>query len=109
MDNFTNLKNVLIFQFRNIIWIVILRYIFIKQNNLKLEAILITHRHGDHIAGVKKLLEIYPGTRVYAYADNDLFKPDVYVDEGDFIDFGFTNCKVIPFVYLAIETFDFWL
>ncbi|WP_395167056.1 MBL fold metallo-hydrolase [Francisella salimarina] len=68
---------------------------FIKQNNLKLEAILITHRHGDHIAGVKKLLEIYPGTRVYAYADNDLFKPDVYVDEGDSIDFGVTNCKVM--------------
>lgn len=28
---------------------------FIKENNLSLEAILITHKHGDHIAGVKSL------------------------------------------------------
>ncbi|AJI74083.1 metallo-beta-lactamase superfamily protein [Francisella philomiragia subsp. philomiragia ATCC 25015] len=68
---------------------------FIKQNTLKLEAILITHRHGDHIAGVKKLLEIYPDALVYAYADNELFKPNIYVADGDFVDFGFTSCKVM--------------
>ncbi|API87230.1 hydroxyacylglutathione hydrolase [Francisella uliginis] len=68
---------------------------FIKQNNLQLKAILITHKHGDHIAGVKKLVELYPHTKVYAYTDNDLFKPDVYVKEGDVIDLGFTSFKVL--------------
>lgn len=68
---------------------------FIKQNNLNLAAILITHKHGDHIAGVKKLLEIYPNTKIYAYTDNELFKPDVYAKEGDNIDLGFTSFSVM--------------
>lgn len=68
---------------------------FIKQNNLQLKAILITHKHGDHIAGVKKLAELYPEMKIYAYTDNDLFKPDVYVKEGDIIDLGFTTFKVL--------------
>lgn len=68
---------------------------FIKQNDLNLAVILITHKHGDHIAGVKKLLEIYPNTKIYAYTDNELFKPDVYVKEGDNIDLGFTSFSVI--------------
>ncbi|MDE5022936.1 MBL fold metallo-hydrolase, partial [Francisella tularensis subsp. holarctica] len=29
---------------------------FISKNKLQIESILITHKHGDHIAGVKKLL-----------------------------------------------------
>ncbi|GAB4222346.1 MAG: MBL fold metallo-hydrolase [Francisella sp.] len=68
---------------------------FIKKNKLSLEAILITHRHGDHIAGVKKILALYPNAKVYAYGDNDLFKPDVYVKDGDFINLGFTSFRVI--------------
>ena len=31
----------------------------IEENNLKLEAILITHNHGSHIHGLKTLLKIY--------------------------------------------------
>lgn len=68
---------------------------FIKENDLELVAILITHKHGDHIAGVKKLLELYPNVKIYAYTDNDIFKPDVYVKDGDCIDLGFTTFKVI--------------
>ncbi|BCD90355.1 hydroxyacylglutathione hydrolase [Francisella halioticida] len=68
---------------------------FIKKNNLQLKAILITHKHGDHIAGVKKLVELYPNTKIYAYTDNDLFKPDTYVKDGDLINLGFATFKVL--------------
>ncbi|AIT10053.1 hydroxyacylglutathione hydrolase [Candidatus Francisella endociliophora] len=68
---------------------------FIKSKSLQLKAILITHKHGDHIAGVKKLLEIYPNAKIYAYTDNDLFKPDVYVKDGDYVDLGFTSFKAM--------------
>ncbi|WP_150466980.1 MBL fold metallo-hydrolase [Francisella sp. SYW-9] len=68
---------------------------FIRENNLQLKAILITHKHGDHIAGVKKLVELYPSAKIYAYTDNDLFKPDVYVKDGDAIDLGFASFKIM--------------
>ena len=68
---------------------------FISENNLSLEAILITHKHGDHIAGVKKLKQEFPDVRIYAYTDNELFAPDVYVKDGDAIDLGFVNFKVM--------------
>lgn len=68
---------------------------FIAQNKLQLEAILITHKHGDHIAGVKKLLELYPNAKVYAYTENELFKPDIYVKDGSFINLSFTSFRII--------------
>lgn len=68
---------------------------FIAKNKLQLEAILITHKHGDHIAGVKKLLAIYLNAKVYAYTGNDLFKPDIYVKDGSFINLGFTSFRVM--------------
>ena len=68
---------------------------FINENNLSLEAILITHKHGDHIAGVKKLKQEFPNVKIYAYTDNELFTPDVYVKDGDAIDLDFVNFKVM--------------
>ena len=68
---------------------------FISENNLSLEAILITHKHGDHIAGVKKLKQEFPDVKIYAYTDNELFVPDVYVKDGDAIDLGFVSFKVM--------------
>ncbi len=67
---------------------------FICSNNLDLNTILITHKHGDHIAGVKKIVEKYPQAKAYAYADNQIFKPDFYLREG-FIDLGFTSFRVL--------------
>ncbi|MDE5030059.1 hydroxyacylglutathione hydrolase, partial [Francisella tularensis subsp. holarctica] len=60
-----------------------------------LEAIFITHKLGDHSAGVKKLLAIYPNAIVYAYTGNDLFKQDIYVKDGSFINLGFTSFSVM--------------
>jgi hydroxyacylglutathione hydrolase len=37
----------------------------LKQLQLPLTDILITHHHPDHIGGVKRLLELYPDARVY--------------------------------------------
>ena len=68
---------------------------FIDEQELNLSAILITHKHGDHIAGVKKLIKKYPKAKIYAYEDNDLFQPDVYVKDGDCIDLGFTSFKAL--------------
>ena len=39
---------------------------FLQDHHLNLEAILCTHHHGDHTAGILKLREEYPSTRVYA-------------------------------------------
>jgi hydroxyacylglutathione hydrolase len=38
----------------------------LKQLNLRLSGILITHHHQDHIAGVAELLEAYPEVDIYA-------------------------------------------
>ena len=67
---------------------------FISEHELHLTAILITHKHGDHIAGVKKLLKKYPEAKTYAFMDNELFKPDFYVKD-DAVDLGFTRFTVI--------------
>lgn len=40
---------------------------YLTDNNLALEAILITHHHADHTGGVQRLLEAYPHTPVYGH------------------------------------------
>ncbi|RUS69666.1 hypothetical protein EGW08_022571, partial [Elysia chlorotica] len=68
---------------------------FIEQNNLTITAILITHKHGDHIAGVNDIVAKNNDVKVYAYADNERFSPDVYVKDGDVLEFGYTTIKVL--------------
>ncbi|AJC49535.1 MBL fold metallo-hydrolase [Allofrancisella guangzhouensis] len=68
---------------------------FITDNNLNLKAILITHKHADHIAGVKKLKQGFPTAKIYAYVSNDLFEPDLYVKDNDYIDLEFTKFRVL--------------
>ena len=39
---------------------------YIKNNHLELEYIILTHGHGDHIGGVEKLTEEFPGVKLIA-------------------------------------------
>ena len=39
---------------------------YLKNNNLNLNKIVLTHGHYDHWTGLEKLLSIYPNTKVYA-------------------------------------------
>ncbi len=39
---------------------------FLQAHHLSLDAILCTHHHGDHTAGIMKLREEYPSAQVYA-------------------------------------------
>ena len=41
-------------------------YTYIKNKNLKLNSILLTHHHSDHTSGVNDLLKIYPSVKVYS-------------------------------------------
>ena len=58
---------------------------FIKNNNIKPEAILITHKHYDHVDGVKKLRDYYPNLIVYGPAKSKFDFPYKSVQENDIL------------------------
>ena len=58
---------------------------FINNNNIKPEAILITHKHYDHINGVKKLIDHYPNLIVYGPAKSKFEFPYKSVQENDIL------------------------
>lgn len=70
---------------------------YAKEHNLEIIAILVTHRHADHIAGVSKIKDEYPDATIYAYADNERFSPDCYVKCGD-------EYQIKNFTFRAIYT-----
>jgi len=37
---------------------------FLKEKNLNLKSILITHKHSDHIGGIEDLLSHYPNIKI---------------------------------------------
>ena len=39
---------------------------WLNDNGFKLEYIILTHGHGDHIGGVKKYMEMFPGVKLVA-------------------------------------------
>ena len=81
---------------------------YIESNGLKLDGILLTHGHFDHIGGVKFFKDKF-GAKVYMhkadvdFIDNplkisrryDRFDVDVIVDDGDILDLCSNKIKVI--------------
>ena len=43
---------------------------FLESEGLRLQTVLCTHRHGDHVAGLPKLLIRFPELRVYAHSSD---------------------------------------
>lgn len=39
----------------------------LQDNNLQLNAILVTHHHGDHVGGIKRLKEVYPSATIIGF------------------------------------------
>lgn len=46
---------------------------FLKSNGLTLKYMVFTHGHGDHIAGLNRLKEIYPDVKVYIGKEEERF------------------------------------
>jgi hydroxyacylglutathione hydrolase len=66
---------------------------YIKKNQLNLIAILLTHHHLDHTAGVSKILDNF-STPVYS-SDRDIAHTTNVVKNRDFIDLDFIEMEVI--------------
>ncbi|MBM6615858.1 hydroxyacylglutathione hydrolase [Desemzia sp. RIT804] len=55
---------------------------YLKEQQLELTAILLTHNHEDHIGGVKEILAKYPGAQVYGPKETEPLA-DHIVQEGE--------------------------
>lgn len=83
----------------------------VKNENIDIEYIILTHGHSDHICGVKEHLEDFPGARVVADKEEEpmlhdvrfnfsaefgmpyTVDADIYVTDGDEINVGNINLK----------------
>ena len=66
---------------------------FIKDNDIILSGILITHHHADHNSGVNDLLK-FQSTKIYS-PDQNINKTSTIIKEGDLIKFDFIKFEVI--------------
>ena len=66
---------------------------FIKDNDIILSGILITHHHADHNSGVNDLLK-FQSTKIYS-PDQNINKASTIIKEGDLIKFNFIEFEVI--------------
>ena len=65
----------------------------LKKEKINLKAILITHKHHDHIGGIEELINNYPNVKIYGPENNQFgFKYQI-VKEGDAITVSGTKVK----------------
>lgn len=57
---------------------------YVKQHHLRIEAILLTHHHEDHVGGVEALKQHYPKVPVYGPSETADKGATVVINEGDF-------------------------
>ncbi len=67
---------------------------FLKQNNLLLENILITHLHEDHISGIDGLIKFFPSAKIFAPSKLNSF-PTSLIKEGDIINTAINEFTVL--------------
>jgi len=65
---------------------------------LSLGSILVTHKHGDHVGGVRALKQRWPGAVVYGPAGEPIPERDVSLAEGDRVE--------VPGLHLELEVLD---
>ncbi|HEB95731.1 MAG TPA: hydroxyacylglutathione hydrolase [Sedimenticola thiotaurini] len=58
----------------------------LQRRGLALEAILVTHKHGDHVGGIDGLLEAWPGIPVYGPAAEPIRRVTRPLGDGDRVD-----------------------
>ncbi len=58
---------------------------YLQQQKLSLDAILITHHHGDHVGGVQELIELYPQATVYGPASEHIPARNVALKQDDLV------------------------
>lgn len=56
---------------------------YCEVHHIQLDAILITHKHGDHIGGIARLLEAFPGIPVYGPVGEPIAELSEKLREGD--------------------------
>ena len=66
---------------------------FIKDNDIILSGILITHHHADHYSGVDGLIK-FQSTKIYS-PDKNINKTSNIIKEGDLIKFDFIEFEII--------------
>jgi hydroxyacylglutathione hydrolase len=85
--------------------------LFLRENNLELDLILITHKHHDHIGGISELLSSHPECKVYSSSLNKSFLNyiDYFVGENDTIPFCDTQFSVIELPGHTMDHIAFYL
>jgi len=68
---------------------------YIKENNLQLKGILITHHHWDHTDGVKKLKQLYPNITIYGPQNSVFTGSDIQLKQDDTINILDVTLKVL--------------
>lgn len=49
---------------------------FIDSHNLKLQNVILTHGHGDHIGGINEIKKIYPDVKIFIGKEDEKFLTD---------------------------------